>query len=67
MDKSAEQPIKPPQSFPLNQPEKTLNYGNLIIQQSPYPNNNPPIPTQNPPYTSPNQPYPPQYPQPIVN
>ena len=65
MDKSAEQPIKPPQSFPLNQPQKNLNYGDPVTQQPPYPNNNPPA--QNPPYTSPNQPYPPQYPQPVIN
>ena len=67
MDKSAEQPINLPQSFPLNHPKNTLIYGNPIINQSPNPTNNSSFPAQNPPNKSPNQPYVPQNTQPLVN
>ena len=42
MELSAEQPIKPPQSFPLNQQNNKINnnYGNPIIIQDPYTNEN---------------------------
>ena len=49
MDKSAEQPIKPPQSLTLYS-KNNNNYGNPINQQS-YPTQNPPFPAQNIPYT----------------
>ena len=63
MDKSAEQPIKPPQSLTLYS-KNNNNYGNPINQQS-YPTQNPPFPAQNTPYTC--QPYPIQNSIPVIN